>query len=58
MLHKSDMEDSFQHTSPNPIKLAFPDELSSDPRDRAQEKSVNLSLDTVGRGLKGVCFCC
>lgn len=30
VLHKSDTEDLFQETSPNPIKWAFLDEFSSD----------------------------
>lgn len=44
MLHKSDTEDLFQETSPNPIKWAFLDEFSSDSCISGESPQVNLSF--------------
>ncbi len=51
MLHKSDTEDLFQETSPNPIKWAFLDEFSSDSC-ISQEKALKLTCPSVMRKKK------
>lgn len=46
MLHKSDTADLFQETSPNPIKWAFLDELSSESC-ISREKALKLTCPSV-----------
>lgn len=50
ILHKSETQDLFQHTSPNPIKWAFLDEFSSN-SGISQKKALELTCPSVMRKL-------